>query len=52
MFYFEREREREQVYASKGEAEREGETENPKQATTVSAEPDRGLKPMNHEIMT
>ena len=38
----------------KGEGQRERETQNLKQAlgSELSAEPDVGPKPMNHEIMT
>ena len=54
MFIFERERERQST--SRGGAERERETQNPKQAPrsekAVRTEPDTGLKPANHEIMT
>ena len=43
-------REREGKRAGKGQ--RKGERENPKQAHAISAEPDAGLKPTNHEIIT
>ena len=46
--YLFREREREKVE----EGRRERERENPKQAPTLSAEPDLGLEPTNCEIMT
>ena len=38
-------------HASRGGAEREGER-IPSRLCTVSVEPDAGLKPVNHEIMT
>ena len=39
---------------SKGEAKREGDTESEADSRlrAVSTEPDVGLEPMNHEIMT
>ena len=43
--------EKERGSKSWGGAERE-ERENPKQAHAVSVEPDAGLEPTNHEIMT
>ena len=46
-----REREREPVCMSRGGAEREGER-IPRRPCTVNAEPDAGLKPTHHEIMT
>ena len=47
----EKERERERSQVEKEQRERE--TQNPMQAPgSVSTEPDAGLEPMNHEIMT
>ena len=50
MFIFERERES----MSRGGAEREGDTESEagSRLWAVSTEPDAGLEPMTHEIMT
>ena len=50
MFIFEKERENE----SRGGAEREGDTESEagSRLQAVSTEPDTGLEPTNHEIMT
>ena len=45
-------RERERESTNRGGAEREGEREKPKQAPPFSAEPDMGLQPTKHEIMT
>ena len=52
FFKFTFERERESV--SGGGAEREGDTESEADSRlpAVSTEPNEGLKPMNHEIMT
>ena len=52
MFVFERERQRQS--ASREGAEREGDTESESgcRLRAVSTEPDDGLEPMNHEIMT
>ena len=36
----------------RGGAEREGDTEAGSRLQAVSTEPDAGLEPMNHEIMT
>ena len=48
LFIFERERERE----SRAGAGREGDRESQAGSTLSAAEPDVGLSPMNHEIMT
>ena len=51
FIYFERERERERE--EEGQRERERERERiPSSLHVVSREPDSGLEPMNHEIMT
>ena len=55
MFYlFLRERVSEQAGVSRGGAEREGDTETEAgfRLWAISTEPDVGLEPMNHEIMT
>ena len=47
------EREREQTCRSRGGTERErGRQRIPSRFYTVSVEPDKGLDPMNHEIMS
>ena len=48
------ERERESVRASGGGAEREGDTESKagSRLCAVNTEPEAGLEPMKHEIMT
>ena len=53
MFIFERERERQSESGGKGR-EREGDTESKagSRLRAVSTEPNVGLEPMNHEIMT
>ena len=53
MLIFEREREREER-ESRGGAERGGNTESEagSRLRAVGTEPDAGLEPMNHEIMT
>ena len=51
----ERESERKQVSTSGGGAEREGDTESEagcRLLQAVNPEPDAGLKPTNHKIMT
>ena len=50
----ERERERERERARRGRTEREGDTESEagSRLLAVRAEPDAGLEPMNHGIMT
>ena len=48
MFIFERETERDR--ASRGGAEREGKRES--ETGVVNTEPDKGLTPRSHEIMT
>ena len=49
--YFEREREkRERTHTNSARADKKG--RRPKQACTVTKEPDVGLKPTNHEITT
>ena len=52
FFFFERKREGQST--SRGGAEREGDTESEAgcRLQAVSTEPNTGLKPMNHEIMT
>ena len=54
MFIFERERERHRVQAGVLDREREGdpESEAGSRLQAVSTEPDAGLEPMNHAIMT
>ena len=49
-----RERDRERQSASRGGTEREGDTESNagSRLRAVNTEPNTGLKPMNHEIMT
>ena len=53
MFSFEREREKKRG-GGEEEADREGDTESEagSRLWAVSTEPDVGLEPMNHEIMT
>ena len=52
VYFWERERERQSV--SGGGAEREGDTESEagSRLWAVSTQPNTGLEPMNHEIMT
>ena len=54
IHFWERERERERESVSGGGAEREGDTESEagSRLPAISAEPDVGLEPTNHEIMT
>ena len=54
MFIFEREKERERAWELCKGREREGDTESEADSRlwAVSIEPDTGLKPPNHEIMT
>ena len=52
IYFWERERERQSV--SGGGAEQEGSTESKagSRLPAVSTEPDAGLEPTNHEVMT
>ena len=50
MFLFISETERDRAWA--GEGQRARETQNPKQLWAISTEPDAGLEPIDHEIMT
>ena len=52
VYLSERERERERERACKQERDREKRDRNLGRLHTVKAEPDAGLKPTNHEIMT
>ena len=54
VIYFERERKHKEGRGREREREREGDTESEagSRLHIVSAEPDVGLEPMNHEIMT
>ena len=53
LFIFERERERERERDSKqGRGRERGRQRIPSRLLTVSTEPNAGLKPMNHEIMS
>ena len=54
MFIFDRERERERDQAWAGEGQREGDTESKAGSSlwALSTEPDAGLEPTDHEIMT
>ena len=54
IIYFLRERERDRSQVGEGQREREGDTEfeEGSRLRSVSTEPDTGLEPTNHEIMT
>ena len=54
MFIFERERDRQTDSVSRGGAKREGDTESEAgfRLLALSTEPDTGLEPTNHEIVT
>ena len=47
-----RERERTHVHTSKGRGGERGRERIPNRLCSVSVEPDMGLGPMNHEVMT